>query len=207
MVVGVGPRAGKGWMPSSWRVGRGLVSRGWSPGAGICRWRGAERGRWRPCLPGFRAWGHRWAGPLQVFGQDGSIIPICVAAGALVGVGGAGRAQRGCGTPACQADTSWDRASVSHLPQLSGGGPPGVVDAGSPAHGRPCSIMTLEDKSDDPSHGQGRSVLQTGSRFRAFAECLMPLGMDGPPWGHLPGEVEPDAQPCGCSTTCWRVSG
>lgn len=137
----------------------------------------------------------------------GSITPICVAAGARVGGGGAGRAQHGCGTPACQVDTSWDRASVSHLPQLGGDGPPGMVDAEGPAHSRPCSITTLEDKSDDPSHGWDQSVLQTGSRSLAFAECLMPLGMDRPPWGHLPGEAEPDAQPCGCSTTCWQVSG
>lgn len=39
-----------------------------------------------------------------------------------------------------------------------------VVDAGGPAHGRPCSLTTLEDKGDDPSHSRGWSVLQTGSR-------------------------------------------
>lgn len=147
------------------------------------------------------------AAPFQACGRDSSVVLICVAAGGGVGGGGAGSAQRGCGIPTCQADTSWDRASVSHLHSWAMVGHPGWWMQGAQPMAARAQLWPPKTKLTTPPTVRASLCCRPEAGPRASPECLMPLGMDGPPRGHLPGEVEPGAQPCGCSTTCWRVSG
>lgn len=181
---------------------RGVVSRGQSPGAGICRWRGAGRSRWRPGLPGSRAWGHLPGSPVAG-----------VWTGQLHRPDSRGGWRRGWG------QGGWKCPAWVWHPHRSGGrflGPSlgfspatagrwwmqGAQPTAAHAPLRPSKTKV----TTPPTVGAGLSYRPEAGPG-ASPECLMPLGMDGPPRGHLPGEVEPSAQPCGCSTTCWRVSG
>lgn len=132
--------------------------------AGVCRWRGAGRSGWRPCLPGSCAWGHLPGSPVSGV-WTGQLRRPDLRGGWRWGGGWRGWK--------CPAWMWHPHVSGRHIlgsslgfspAQLGDGGPPRVVDAGGPAHGRPCSVMTPEDKADDPSHGPGQSVLQTRSR-------------------------------------------